>query len=576
LSAPADSQGSSSAGEGGALRFLGFRLDPARRVLWKGDELLPVAPKAIDLLAALLRRAGQVVTKEELLREVWPDTFVEEANLSVLVAQLRKALVTQGKPPIETVHRRGYRFVGSVTEEPGALRSGPRSLAVLPLKPVRKNEDDAALGLALADALITRLAGTPGLSVRPTRSVLAYAAADAPAHEIAHDLKVEGVVDGRIHRSGDRVRVTLQLVRAAGGATLWADQVEGSRRDLLALQDEVCRRAVAALVGEKAAPPAPAPKPAADPEAYRAALRGRLFWSRLTPAWLAKARATFEQAIALDPELAAAHSGLADTMVLLALYGSERPAVAWPIARTASERALALAPEVAPAHVSHGFVRLFQDWDWKGAGLEFERAAKLQPDSAEVLQWHALYFAMLGRFEEAFQRIARAQELDPLSLTANTGLGFHLYLTQQHNPEIEPFLRTLELDPGYALAHWALGLAYERRGQHKQAVRENSKAVELAGDSPMLEANLARSMALAGREAAARKLLKKLRAAGVSPYRLATVELALGDRKAALAELEQGVAVRDHWMVWLKVDPMLDPLRQEARFAKLLAAVGND
>jgi DNA-binding winged helix-turn-helix (wHTH) protein/Flp pilus assembly protein TadD len=574
LSEAADSQGSSSAAEGGALRFDGFRLDPVRRVLWRGDELLPVAPKAIDLLAVLLRRPGQVVTKEELLREVWPDTYVEEANLSVLVAQLRKVLTRDGKPPIETVHRRGYRFVGRVTEEPGAARSGPRSLAVLPLKPMRKNEDDAALGLALADALITRLAGTPGLSVRPTRSVLAYAAADAPVHEIARDLKVEGVVDGRIQRSGDRVRVTLQLIRAAGGATLWADQVEGSRRDLLALQDEACRRAIAALTGEEAARPVPPRRPAPDPEAYRAALRGRLFWSRLTPAWLQKARATFEQAIALDRELAAAHSGLADTMVLLALYGTEPPGEAWPIARAASERAVALAPEVASAHVSHGFVRLFQDWDWKGAGIELERAATLQPDSAEVLQWHALYFAMLGRFEEALQRIARAQELDPLSLTANTGLGFHLYLTQQHNPEIEPFLRTLELDPGYALAHWALGLAYERRGMHKDAVRENKKAVELAEDGPMLEANLARSMALAGRAPAARKLLKKLRAAGVSPYRLATIELALGDTKAALRELEQGVAARDHWLVWLKVDPMLDPLREEPRFQALLKPVG--
>jgi Flp pilus assembly protein TadD len=219
-------------------------------------------------------------------------------------------------------------------------------------------------------------------------------------------------------------------------------------------------------------------------------------------------------------------------------------------------------------------VRLFQDWDWKGAGIELERAATLQPDSAEVLQWHALYFAMLGRFEEALQRIARAQELDPLSLTANTGLGFHLYLTQQHNPEIEPFLRTLELDPGYALAHWALGLAYERRGLHKQAVRENAKAVELAGNGPMLETNLARSLALAGRDAAARKLLKKLRAASVSPYRLATIELALGDKKAALRELEQGIASRDHWMVWLKVDPMLDPLRDEPRFQALLKPIG--
>jgi DNA-binding winged helix-turn-helix (wHTH) protein/Flp pilus assembly protein TadD len=573
LGEPGDSQRSSSGIEAGQLRFAEFRLDPGRRVLWKGDDLVPVAPKAIDLLAALARRPGQVMTKQELLREVWPDTFVEEANLSVLVAQLRKALAVDGKPPIETVHRRGYRFVGSVTHEAGAAPAAPRSLAVLPLKPVKPNEDDAALGLALADALITRLAGTPGLSVRPTRSVLAYAKAEAPAHEIAHDLKVEGVVDGRIHRSGERVRVTLQLLRASGGATLWAESIEGSRQDLLALQDDACRLAVAALTGSEAPRPTAPQRPAADPEAYRSALRGRLFWSRLTPAWLRKARTAFEEALAGDPRLAAAHSGLADTMVLLALYGTEPAHEAWPIARRASERAVELAPGLASVHISHGFVRLFQDWDWQGAGAELERAAKLQPDSPEVLQWHALYFAMLGRFDEALQRIARAQQLDPMSLTANTGLGFHLYLTQQHNPEIEPFLRTLELDPGYALAHWALGLAYERRGMHKEAARSNAKAVELAQDGPMLEANLARSLALAGREAAARKLLRKLRDAGVSAYRLATIQLALGDEKAALSELERAAAERDHWMVWLKVDPMLDPLREDPRFPALLQAV---
>lgn len=558
------------------VRFGRFRLDPARRVLWRDDELLPVAPKAIDLLAALAHRPREVVTKAELLKEVWPDTYVEEANLSVLVAQLRKALGGEGKGPIETVHRRGYRFVGQVSAEPAASQEMPRSLAVLPLKPVRPNHDDAALGLALADALITRLAGAPGLSVRPTRSVLAYAGADAPAHEIAHDLKVEGVIDGRVHRSGDRVRVTLQLVRAASGSTLWAETIEGSRRDLLSLQDAACERVSSMLLGGKTGRLAAAPRAGGDPEAYRTALRGRLFWSRLTPVWLLKARTAFEQAIRLDADLAAAHSGLADTMVFLALYGTTQASDAWPVARRAAERAVALAPDVASARVSLGYVRLFQDWDWQGAGSELDRAARLAPDSAEVLQWHALYFAMLGRFDEALARIARAQELDPMSLTTNTGMGFHLYLTQQHNPEIEPFLRTLELDPGYALAHWALGLAYERREKYKEAARAHARAVELAGDAPMLETNLARSLALAGRKRAATRLLKKLRAKKVSPYRLATIELALGDEAAAFSALEQGVAAHDHWMVWLKVDPMLDPLREDRRFALLLRAVGLD
>jgi DNA-binding winged helix-turn-helix (wHTH) protein/Flp pilus assembly protein TadD len=572
---PEDSQRSSKAAAAGPLRFGSFRLDAERRVLWRGQELVPAAPKAIELLAALARRPGEVVTKAELLREVWPDTFVEEANLSVLVAQLRRLLGGGREQTIETVHRRGYRFVAALSEEPAAAATPPRTLAVLPFKPVRPSHDDAALGLALADALITRLAGG-SLSVRPTRAVLTYARADVPIPRIARDLAVEAVIDGRVHRAGERVRVTVQLVSGALGVTSWAETLEGQRRDPLGLQDLVCRRVSQALTG--GAPPAKAlaSQPARDPEAYRAAMRGRLFWSRLTPEWLKKARDCFELAARRDKGLALAHSGLADTLVLLALYGSVPGSEAWPEARRAAERAVALAPGVASTHVSLGYVRLFQEWDWAGAGAALDRAAGLAPDSVEVLQWHALYFAMLGSFGEALARVARAQELDPLSLSVNTGMGFQLYLTQQHTPEIEPFQRTLELDPGFALAHWALGLAYERRGEHELAVRANRRAVELAEGSTLLETNLARSLALAGRRPAARKSLGRLRAAGVSPYRLATIELALGDTAAALGELERGIATHDHWMVWLKVDPMLDPLRSEPRFAALLRAVGLD
>ena len=556
----------------------GLRLDPVSRVLWRGDELLALAPKAVDLLAALARRPRAVVTKEELMREVWPDTFVEEANLSVLVAQLRKAL-GGGKEAIETVHRRGYRLVATdlvllATTESAELR--PKALAVLPLRPLRATEEDAAIGLGLADAVITQLARS-GFEVRSTRAIARYVQTDVSPQVIARDLGVDGVIEGSLRRSGERIRVTAQLVLPKTGRTLWADTVEGSVADLMALEDAVAEKVVGALRLDGSSPRELAKAtPTSNPEAYRALLKARYFWNRLTPEWLLKARSAFEQAIVLEPGSAAGHSGLADTFTMLALYGTLQPGEAWPAARRSAEYAARLAPDSAAAHVSLAYVRLFQGWEWQACGEGLERAARLAPDSADVLQWRALYFAMLGRFDEALASVARAQELDPLSLSVNAGMGFQLYLTQQHAPETLAFERTLELQPDSAIAHWALGLARDRSGEHAKAAAAHRRAAELAPETPLFRGNLARSLALAGRTREARKLLSELRKAKVSPYRLATVEVALDEKEGALESLEQGVAARDHWMVWLKVDPMLDPLREDPRFPPLLRAVGLD
>jgi serine/threonine-protein kinase len=496
----------------------------------------------------------------------------------VLVAQLRKAL-GGGKAAIETVHRRGYRFVATdlvllASAEPAERR--PKALAVLPLRPLRATEEDVAIGFGLADAVITQLARS-GFEVRSTRAVARYVQTDVSAQVIARDLGVDGVIEGSLRRSGGRIRVTVQLVVPKTGRTLWADTVEGSLSDLMALEDALAEKVVGALQPGGSPPRERAEAmPTSNPEAHRALLKARYFWNRLTPEWLLKARSAFERAIALEPGSAASHSGLADTFTMLALYGTLPPGEAWPAARRSAEQAVRLSPDSAAAQVSLAYVRLFQGWEWQNCGEGLERAARLLPGSVDVLQWRALYFAMLGRFEEALASVARAQELDPLSLSVNAGMGFQLYLTQQHAPETLAFERTLELQPDSAIAHWALGLARDRSGEHAKAAAAHRRAAELAPETPLFRGNLARSLALAGRPREARKLLSELRKANVSPYRLATVELALNEKEAAFASLERGVATRDHWMVWLKVDPMLDSLRDDPRFPPLLRAVGLD
>ena len=559
------------------MEFGPFRLDPGRRLLWKGTELVPVAPKALDLLQALVEQPGEVVTKQDLMDRVWPDTFVEEANLSVNVSALRKALGRQkdGRPYIQTVSRRGYRFLGRARPVVVALHS----LAVLPFAPLGAAMADGPLGLGMADAVITRLGRIGPLVVRPTAAVVRYAGPAQEPRQAGRELDVDAVLAGRIQRAEGRVRVTVQLLGVADGATLWAETFDEKRAHIFDVQDAIAERLARALAIRLTAADRErlAQRPTGSLEAYEAYLRGRYFWNKLAGPWLEKARAAFEEAIAKDPSFALAHAGLADSYVLLGIYGLLPPQKAWPRARAAAEKAVAADEGLAEAHVSLGYVRLFQDWAWVEAEAEIERAVALDPASAAVRQWRALFLGMTGRFGEALAEIERARELDPLSLTVRTNVAFQVYLAHQDAGDLEQHRRTLELEPDSAIGHWALGLAYEQKGMYREAIAACDAAVRLSGGSTVMKANLARAHALAGEKKEARRLLRELtdNAAGpVSPYRTATVHLALGDVDATMECLEQAAKARDHWMVWLRVDPMFEAVREDPRFLGLLERVG--
>jgi DNA-binding winged helix-turn-helix (wHTH) protein/Tfp pilus assembly protein PilF len=559
------------------LEFGPFRFDAAKRLLWREAELVPLTPKALELLCVLVEQRGQLVRKHELLQRVWPDTFVEEANLSVNVSALRKALGRQrdGKPYIETLARRGYRFVAAVRE----ARTAPRSLAVLPFRPLDTLGGDETLGLGMADAIITRLSRIGRFQVRPTAAVVKYAAADP--REAARELLVDAVLDGRIQHASERVRASVQLLSAQDGTPIWAETFDEPFTNIFAVQDSVSERVARALAEQLTAADRDRlrRRETRSIEAQQAYLRGRYFWNKLTGPWLSKARQCFEEAVARDPEYALAHAGLADTITMLGLYGLVPPRDAWPRAQSAAETAVALDDTLAEAHVSLAYVRLFRDWSWHEAAAQLTRAVELSPSSALVRLWHALFLGMNGRFEAAMAEVQRAQELDPISLTVSTGLGFHLAFVQKHDGEIEQHRRTLEMEPDYAIGHWALGLAYEHKQQYEDAVGEYRKAVELSGGAPPFRGNLARALVLAGRAGEAREILAALEreadAGHGSPFRIATVYEALRDLDAAIGWLERGVQERDHWMVLLKIDPMLERVRSHARFGELVERVGS-
>ena len=558
------------------LEFGPFRLDAQRRLVWKGDTLLEVPPKAAELLAALASEAGEVVPKDELLRRVWPDTFVEEANLSVNVSILRKALGEQpdGRAWIQTVARRGYRFLGAVR----AQAKAPRSLAVLPFRSLGTDEADDALGLGMADALITRLAATGRVAVRPTGTVRRFASPDVDPVEAGRQLGVDAVVDGRLQRSGSRLRLTVQLVPTAGGAPLWADHFDEEFTHLFAVEDTVAERVAAALVAELSTEERQrlGRRQTESLEAYQAYCRGRFFWGRFSRPWVEKAMLSFHEATAHDPRYALPHAGLADAFLVAGFAGALPPREAWALAAESSRQALALDDRIPEPHVSAGFLRLLQDWDWDGALRELRRAIELAPDSTAPHQWLGLVLDLRGHGDEAARTLRRAEELDPLSLVVSALVGLHHAFAGEHEAELAQARRTLELDPHQFLGHWAVGSALSNLGRHDEAVGEHRLALDLAEGTPFMKPVLARSLALAGRADEARALLGPEGPAATSPYQAATVHLALGETSRALELLALAADERDPWIVLLAVDPLLRPLRGQPAFEELVRRVRGD
>jgi len=563
-----DSQGISK------LEFGPFRLDAAKRVLWREGRIVPLPPKALDLLVALAEQRGDVVTKDELMKRVWPDTFVEEANLSVNVSALRKALGEQanGRPYIETVSRRGYRFAALETPTDGLP-----TLAVLPFIALSRGKDDAYLGAGLADALITRLGGTGKVVVRPTSAVLKYAGRDP--RRAGRELQVDAVLEGKVQRSGSRLRVTVQLVALRGGAPSWTETFDEDVTNVFEVQDRIAEQVARALDLRLGAPERErlTRRHTDDAEAYQAYLKGRYFWSRFTGEWLERSFGFFREAVEKDPGFSLPHAGLADAYLILGFSGLVSPREAWPLAGEEARRALAIDDSVSDAHVSLAYVLLFQDWDWRRAGAELDRAVALSPSSPAPRQWRGLYLDMLGRFDEAASEIARAQELEPLSLVGALLTAFQSDLRRDPTRELQDCRKAVDLDPSHFVGRWALGLAFQHQGRHLEAVAEHRKALKLSGGSILMKPVLARSLALAGRPAEARKILKELERANretrAGSYAIATVRLALGDPEGALAALEAATEERDPWVVWLKVDPMLEGLRGQRRFDSLLRRV---
>jgi len=631
----------------GRLRFGVFEVDVRAGELRKHGLRVRLQEQPFQVLAMLLEHPGQVVTREELQKKLWPaDTFVDfDHGLNKAVNKIREALGDSAESPrfVETIARRGYRFLAEVRAadsapahnpdvapppipaaeardrpDPAVIPAAPKnrvasiawkiaafvllalivlftgwklhsrnypasavhSLAVLPLESLSNDASQDYFADGMTDELISDLGQISALRVISRTSVMAYKHARKPLPQIARELDVDAIVEGTVLRSGERVRITAQLIDATADKHLWSQSYEGELKDTLALQNQVAQ-AIADQIRIKLNPQEQAALKIArvvNPEAYESYLKGRYFWNKRTPDSLKVALAYFNQAIDEDPNYAQAYSGLADTYALLGdwQYAVMTPKEAFPKAKAAAIKALELDSTLSEAHNSLAFCFDAFDWDLESAGKEFQRSIELNPGYATAHHWYAWHLSLLGRYDEAIEEMRKAKNLDPLSLIINADLAELLVIAHFYDESISQSRKTIEMDPNFALAHNQLAQAYLQKHMNGEAIAELQKAVELSGGSPTCIANLARAFAASGKTSEAVKLLGDLKNHSNRGYsdasEVALVYAAVGDKDQAMHWLEIGYEERFNPGVLLR--PGFDPLRSDPRFQELLRRIG--
>ena len=605
------------------VHFGVFQLDLKGHELLKAGVKVKLQDQPFRVLALLVDRAGQVVTREEFRQKVWPtDVYVGfDQGLNNAIKKVRDALGDSADSPrfIETVDRHGYRFVAPISAVPArssqprlhfglralrktaligltaasliaalaywawresAMHAGPSEkviLAVLPFDNLSRDSDQEFFSDGLTEEMIAQLGklNPEQLTVIARGSVAKYKGSRLAVDQIGKELHADYLVQGSVRRASDRVRITVQLIRVRDQTDLWAESYDRELKDVLALQDSVARTIanqihIALTPGRQTRL---ASRANLDPEADEAYLKGRYYWNKRTADGLQKALIYFQQAIDKDPAYGAAYSGLADCNSGLAWHGFKSPAEALPKAYAAALKAVEIDPQSAEAHASLGLV-LHHRWDWAGAEAEFKRALQLDPRYANAHHWYGDNLSVKGRHDEALLEAKQALELDPLNLMIGTWVGLRYYLARKYDLAIEQSRNTVELDPNFAASHLLLGESYVQLGLHEQGLAELQTAASLSGDSPLYLAQVAVAHAAAGRKTEAVRIIAQLQTTSgtryVSPYGLAQIYAALNDKEQTFNWLHMAYDDRAVWMSYLAVDPVFDGFRSDHRFQDLL------
>jgi DNA-binding winged helix-turn-helix (wHTH) protein/TolB-like protein len=638
-----------------------FCLNPSERTLLRDGEAISLTPKAFEILTVLVRNSGHLVGKDKLMQEVWPDAFVEEANITQHVSMLRKALgeAADEHRYIETVPREGYRFTASVKrrnvgtaaqweqasivpiglvlerqdapikpdedeqvkslQTPTASQSSnavqkwragarvllglifvgivvalsyfwitrrqtqpetaaaTRTIAVLPFKSIGAEGDNEYVELGMADALITRLSNLRGVIVRPTSSVSKYTKLQQDAITSGRELGVEAVLDGSVQKVGERIRITVRLIRCSDGSSLWAETFDEKWTDVFSVQSSIAQKMAAALAlqltGEERS--LLSKRYTDNAEAYKLYLKGRYSSNKSTAEGFRKAIEYFNRAITLDPGYALAYAGLADCYFGLSEFWIP-PRDVLPKMKEMAAKAVALDQSLAEAHSSLSVAMAYYDLDWSGAEKEIKRAIAINPNSAPAHFNYGDLLSNLGRFDEAKSEFEKAQELDLSSSLTIGALAFNSLRSGDYERAITESEKVLELEPDYKWALSAAGFAYLYKGEPEKALAVFQKQMESANLRKLALEGVGRSYAAMGERAQAFRIIDELRETAkheyVSSYPIATIYLQLGDKNKAIEYLEKTYEERNTFSLFLlKTDTQFDVLRSDPRFMKLMS-----
>ncbi len=628
----------------GRYRFGVFEADGRTGELRKQGRPLKLRGRPFEILLILLGRGGDVVSRDELRRLLWPaDTFVDfDHGLNSAMNRLREALGDAADSPrfIETLPKRGYRFIAPIEEvdrasrppaipepvvqpaavpepaptpdrlivvsapsrvvlliatsilaiavvvavlylrvRPAPVHGAKMTLAVLPFDNLSAQTDQEFFADGFTEEMIAELGKLDpdhlGVIARTTTRL--YKNTRKDIGQIRQELGVDYVLEGSVRRAENRMRITAQLIQTSDMTHLWAESYDRDVADVLTIQSEVATKIAQSLTLALRRPGGAVASTSSS--GYDLYLRGRFFREQATEESTRRAIEFFQRAIAADPKLARAYAGIADAYWLLGAPGweVELPSKLLEKAQTSAERALEIDPQLAEAHAVLAMIRLSYRWDRDGAEQEIREAIRLNPSFAQAHQYYSTALTTMGRFDAAIDEAKRSLELDPLSAPASTTLAIRYYYAQRYAEAAAQFQKTLETNPGFAVAHWGLAQCARARGDRVTELNELHQAVELSGNSAYMRAHLAYGLALAGDRDRAVALQRELETEGQgryqSPYHLALIAMGLNERPAALRALEAAFADRSGWMVFLPVEPEFAPVRDDPQFQRLLARV---
>jgi TolB-like protein/Tfp pilus assembly protein PilF len=560
-----------------------FHLNRLEKVLLRDGSPVALMPKVFDLLSALVEHNGRLMERESLLKQIWPYTFVEEGNLSKAMFLLRQALGQEGNdgPYIKTVPKRGYRFIAEVRclQVEAVEAPDEPSIAVLPFLDLSANRDQEYFCEGISEEIINALTQVQGLRVASRSASFQFTGKAPDLHQVARALNVKTALQGSVRKAGRRLRITAQLVALADGFQVWSQCFDREEGDIFAIQEEI-----ASAIVDMAAPRLLKSTPfiwrrTSSSEAYELYLRGRYFWNRRPGEVVQKALECFQKALELDPNFGAAYAGIADAYATLGSWeASVLPATEALVAsRNAARKALSIDPSLAEAHTSLAYAAQHFEWNLSDAEALFRRAIDLNPYYADARHWHSHCLVAAGRFEESMAESRKALELDPVNPIINVHLAWHHLMVRQADKVLEYADRTIHMDPRLHWGHYYLASGHELKGEYGKAVEALREACAVSSGHPVMKAWYGHALALAGERREARAVASEVLALGEKrghfAYEAALIHAAIGDMDLGFELLNKARLQRSGWMSYILVDPRLDTLRSDPRFAQFAASI---